>query len=98
MPVSLFGASRPGREANPRCFSWIRTYEKTNDLLHFDFESTEAFRLNTQLSYQELCEVLMREMEIKDRTAKKYIVYMREQGALTQDTNGNDQKGERCRT
>ena len=33
-------ATRPGREANPRCFSWIRTYEKTNDLLHFDFEST----------------------------------------------------------
>ncbi|KGN92458.1 bifunctional DNA primase/helicase [Porphyromonas canoris] len=58
----------------------------------------EAFRLNTRLSYQELCEVLMREMEIKDRTAKKYIAYMREQGVLTQDTNGNYQKGERCRT
>lgn len=28
LPVSLFGATRPGREANPRCFSWIRTYEK----------------------------------------------------------------------
>ena len=39
LPVS-FGASRPSREATPRCFSWIRTYEKTNDLLHFDFEST----------------------------------------------------------
>lgn len=58
----------------------------------------EAFRLNTRLSYQDLCEVLMREMEIKDRTAKKYIAYMREQGVLTQDTNGNYQKGERCRT
>lgn len=58
----------------------------------------DAFRLNTRLSYQDLCEVLMREMEIKDRTAKKYIAYMREQGVLTQDTNGNYQKGERCRT
>lgn len=58
----------------------------------------DAFRLNTRLSYQELCEVLMREMEIKDRTAKKYIAYMREQGVLTQDANGNYQKGERCRT
>lgn len=58
----------------------------------------EAFRLNTRLSYQELCEVLMREMEIKDRTAKKYIAYIREQGVLTQDTNVNYQKGERCRT
>ena len=28
LPVSLFGATRPGREATPRCFSWIRTYEK----------------------------------------------------------------------
>lgn len=58
----------------------------------------DAFRLNTRLSYQDLCEVLMREMEIKDRTAKKYIAYMREQGVLTQDANGNYQKGERCRT
>lgn len=58
----------------------------------------EAFKLNIRLSYQDLCEVLMREMEIKDRTAKKYIAYMREQGVLTQDANGNYQKGERCRT
>lgn len=58
----------------------------------------DAFRINIRLSYQDLCEVLMREMEIKDRTAKKYIAYMREQGVLTQDTNGNYQKGERCRT
>ncbi len=58
----------------------------------------DAFRLNTRLSYQELCEVLMREMEIKDRTAKKYIAYMREQGVLIQDANGNYQKEERCRT
>ena len=38
LPVSLFGATRPGREANPRCFSWIRSYEKANDL----FESTQC--------------------------------------------------------
>ncbi|MBW4762438.1 topoisomerase, partial [Prevotella melaninogenica] len=42
--------------------------------------------------------VLMREMEIKDRTAKKYIAYMKEQRILAQDTNGNYQKGELCRT
>ena len=28
LPVLLFRATRPGREGNPRCFSWIRTYEK----------------------------------------------------------------------
>ena len=58
----------------------------------------EAFRKPLKLTYQELCEVLMREMEIKDRTAKKYIAYMKEQRILTQDTNGNYQKGELCRT
>ncbi|WP_373776948.1 AAA family ATPase [Porphyromonas loveana] len=58
----------------------------------------EAFRSSFKLSYQELCDVLMREMEIKDRTAKKYIAYMKEQRILVQDTNGNYQKGELCRT
>ena len=58
----------------------------------------EAFRNSFKLTYQELCEVLMSEMEIKDRTAKKYIAYMKEQRILAQDTNGNYQKGELCRT
>ena len=58
----------------------------------------EAFRNSIKLTYQELCEALMREMEIKDRTAKKYIAYMKEQRILAQDTNGNYQKGELCRT
>ena len=58
----------------------------------------EAFRNSFKLTYQELCEVLMREMEIKDRTAKKYIAYMKEQRILAQDTNSNYQKGELCHT
>ena len=58
----------------------------------------KAFRNSFKLTYQELCEVLMREMEIKDRTAKKYIAYMKEQRILIQDTSGNYQKGELCHT
>ena len=58
----------------------------------------EAFRNSFKLTYQELCEVLMREMEIKDRTAKKYIAYMKEQRILIRDTSGNYQKGELCHT
>ena len=58
----------------------------------------EAFRNSFKLTYQELCEVLMCEMEIKDRTAKKYIAYMKEQRILIQDTSGNYQKGELCHT
>src|SRR3712207_7929532 len=57
------------------------------------FPYTTLFR---SLSYQELCDVLMHEMEIKDRTAKKYIAYMKEQRILSQDASGNYQKGELC--
>ena len=58
----------------------------------------ETFRNSFKLTYQELCEVLMREMEIKDRTAKKYIAYMKDQRILIQDKSGNYQKGELCHT
>ena len=58
----------------------------------------ETFRNSFKLTYQELCEVLMRKMEIKDRTAKKYIAYMKEQRILIRDTSGNYQKGELCHT
>ena len=68
---------------------------KTDELLSV---VKSAFRTKVRLSYQELCDVLMREMEIKDRTAKKYIAYMKEQRILSQDTNGNYQKGELCHT
>ena len=55
-----------------------------------------AFRSTTRLSYQQLCEILMRELDIKDRTAKKYIAYMKEQGILIQDSQGNYQQRKTC--
>ena len=55
-----------------------------------------AFRSATRLSYQQLCEILMRELDIKDRTAKKYIAYMKEQGILIQDSQGNYQQRKTC--
>ena len=55
-----------------------------------------AFRSATRLSYQQLCDILMRELDIKDRTAKKYIAYMKEQGILIQDNQGNYQQRKTC--
>lgn len=55
-----------------------------------------AFRSATRLSYQQLCVILMRELDIKDRTAKKYIAYMKEQGILIQDSQGNYQHRKTC--
>ena len=68
---------------------------KTDELISIVME---AFQSNHRLSYQELCDVLMREMGVKERTAKKYIAYRREQRILSQDTAGNYQKGELCHT
>ena len=97
VPMMLFGWDK---EADMHVYRGEKSKEdkekrKTDELIAV---VKEAFRNKIKLSYQELCEVLMREMEIKDRTAKRYIAYMREQGILSQDTAGNYQKGERCRT
>ncbi|WP_371263322.1 AAA family ATPase [Prevotella intermedia] len=97
VPMMLFGWDK---EADMHVYRGEKSKEdkekrKTDELIAV---VKEAFRNKIKLSYQELCGVLMREMEIKDRTAKKYIAYMKEQRILAQDTNGNYQKGELCHT
>ena len=97
VPIMLFGWDKA---ENMHVYCGEKSKEdkekrKTDELIAV---IKETFRNTIKLTYQELCEVLMREMEIKDRTAKKYIAYMKEQRILTQDVNGNYQKGELCRT
>ena len=97
VPMTLFGWDK---QADMHVYRGEKSKEdkekrKTDELLAV---VRSAFRAKIRLSYQELCDVLMREMEIKDRTAKKYIAYMKEQRILSQDTSGNYQKGELCHT
>ena len=97
VPMMLFGWDK---QADMHVYRGEKSKEdkekrKTDELLSV---VKSAFRTKVRLSYQELCDVLIREMEIKDRTAKKYIAYMKEQRILSQDTNGNYQKGELCHT
>ena len=97
VPMMLFGWDK---KADMHVYRGEKSKEdkerrKTDELLSV---VKSAFRAKLKLSYQELCDVLMREMEIKDRTAKKYIAYMKEQRILSQDTSGNYQKGELCHT
>lgn len=97
VPMMLFGWDK---EADMHVYRGEKSKEdkekrKTDELIAV---VKEAFRNKIKLSYQELCEVLMREMAIKDRTAKKYIAYMREQFILSQDESGNYKKGELCHT
>ncbi len=97
VPIMLFGWDK---EADMHVYRGEKSKEdkekrKTDELIAV---VKEAFRTRTKLSYQEICGILMREMEIKDRTAKKYIAYMREQCILSQDESGNYKKGELCHT
>lgn len=97
VPMMLFGWDK---EADMHVYRGEKSKEdkekrKTDELIAV---VKEAFRNKIKLSYQELCAVLMREMEIKERTAKKYIAYMRDQCILSQDESGNYQKGELCHT
>lgn len=50
------------------------------------------------ISYSELVTAVMEEMDVKDRTAKKYIAYMREQDILSQENSGNYIRGKLCHT
>lgn len=97
VPMMLFGWDK---EADMHVYRGEKSKEdkekrKTDELIAV---VKEAFRNKIQFSYQELCAVLMREMEIKDRTAKKYIAYMREQCIVSQDESGNYKKGKQCHT
>ena len=97
VPMMLFGWDK---QADMHVYRGEKSKEdkekrKTDELLSV---VKSAFRTKVRLSYQELCDILMHEMEIKDRTAKKYIAYMKEQRILSQDINGNYQKGELCHT
>ncbi len=52
----------------------------------------EIFRQDNSLSYLALCEKLMTELDVKERTAKKYIAYMKKEKILCQDDKGNYKK------
>mgnify|MGYP007102559501 FL=1 len=47
----------------------------------------EVFRLQERLSYNELASEIMQAVGVKDRTAKSYISYMRNNEIIAQDNN-----------
>lgn len=47
----------------------------------------EVFRLEERLSYNELANQIMQTVDVKDRTAKSYISYMKNNDIIAQDTN-----------
>ena len=51
----------------------------------------EIFRSRKKITYTELVTELMQAMDIKERTAKSYIIYMKTNGMLNQDSSNNYQ-------
>ena len=51
----------------------------------------EIFRSRKKITYTELVTELMQAMDIKERTAKSYISYMKTNGMLNQDSSNNYQ-------
>lgn len=68
---------------------------KTVDLISV---AKEILKEQKSIAYSDLVVSVMEEMDVKDRTAKKYIAYMREQNILSQDSMGNYVKGKLCHT
>ena len=68
---------------------------KTVDLISV---AKEILKEQKSIAYSDLVVSVMEEMDVKDRTAKKYIAYMREQNILSQDSMGNYIKGKLCHT
>ncbi|MDN4754809.1 bifunctional DNA primase/helicase [Porphyromonadaceae bacterium W3.11] len=66
---------------------------KTVDLVSV---AKEILKEQEQVPYSDLVVAVMEEMDVKDRTAKKYIAYMREQNILSQDSTGNYIRGKLC--
>ena len=58
----------------------------------------EILKEQKTIAYSDLVVSVMEEMDVKNRTAKKYIAYMRDQNILSQDSMGNYIKGKLCHT
>ncbi len=66
---------------------------KKNELVNV---ARDIFRIRKSISYNELAMLLMDMLEVKDRTAKNYIQYMRNNSIISQDINGNYTPGDLC--
>lgn len=86
VPMMLFGWDK---EKDMHVYRGEKSQEdkekrKLTELTHI---AKEAFRLNEKLSYIELVGHIMQTVDVKDRTAKNYISYMRNNGIIIQDSN-----------
>lgn len=66
---------------------------KRNDLINV---AKDIFRCRKTISYNELADMLMNMLEVKERTSKSYIQYMKAHDIVSQDSNNNYIIGKQC--
>ena len=66
---------------------------KRNDLINV---AKEIFYTRKSLSYSELSELLCEMLDVKERTSKNYIQYMKSNGIISQNTYNNYIAGKLC--
>lgn len=65
----------------------IKEKRKENELLAI---AKDIFRFQSHFTYAELCEQLQLSLDVKERTAKSYIKFMREKDIITKDADNSN--------
>lgn len=86
VPLMLFGWDK---EKDMHVYRGEKSQEDKEKRKHTELTQVakEVFRLQERLSYNELVAQIMQTVEVKDRTAKSYISYMKTNEIITQDNN-----------
>lgn len=86
VPMMLFGWEK---EKEMHVYQGEKSQEDKEKRKHTELTqiAKEVFRLQERLSYNELANQIMQTVDVKDRTAKNYISYMKSNDIIAQDTN-----------
>ena len=97
VPMMLFGWDK---ELDMFAYRGEKSKEEKERRKTVDLSSLakEIMAEREMIPYSDLVVAVMEEMDVKDRTAKKYIAYMRDQNILSQDSTGNYIRGKLCHT
>ena len=86
VPMMLFGWDK---EKEMHVYRGEKSQEDKEKRKHTELAqiAKEVFRLHERLSYNELATQIMQTVDVKDRTAKNYISYMKTNEIISQDNN-----------
>ncbi len=86
VPMMLFGWDK---EKDMHIYRGEKSHEdkEKRKITELNLIAKEVFRSHERLSYNELTNLIMQTVDVKDRTAKSYISYMKSNEIISQDAN-----------